>query len=291
MKQRIITGVVGIAVTLLVLTQYYKPIYDRVVLLLFLVSLYEIWKTFSEKNNIIIFIVMGMAGAYFMLDEWIPRVHPLIMATLVFFTYSMVTVFFFEKIDFKTISASMLFSMYSMFGFYSLTAMKDFLPRERFGYDGLFVLVMCCVIAWGADVSAYFSGYFFGKHKMAPVLSPKKTVEGAVGGVVLTTIASVIVMAVYAKYKHVLEGAGRRFELKSEMLVAVAIAAVAAVLLEMVGDLFRSAVKRQAGIKDYGDIFPGHGGVLDRFDSMIMISPFFLLLSMLIAKAGGMFVV
>ena len=130
-------------------------------------------------------------------------------------------------------------------------------------HHGSFIVLLPLLAAWGADTCALFSGMLFGKHKLAPVVSPKKTVEGAVGGVVggavLVLIAAVIM--------------NRTLDLEMPLWSAVVLGAVGAVLGE-IGDLSFSVIKRQTGIKDYGHIFPGHGGVLDRFDSVLFVAPF-----------------
>ena len=156
-----------------------------------------------------------------------------------------------------------LFSCIIMFCFYSLIYLKQLLPRATYGYDALYFIFLILGFAWGGDSAAYFAGRAFGKHKLAPVVSPKKTVEGAVGGVVggavLVLIAAVIM--------------NRTLDLGMPLWSAVVLGAVGAVLGE-IGDLSFSVIKRQTGIKDYGHIFPGHGGVLDRFDSVLFVAPF-----------------
>lgn len=130
-------------------------------------------------------------------------------------------------------------------------------------HHGAFIVLLPLLAAWGADTCALFTGLFFGKHKLAPVVSPKKTVEGAVGGVVggmlLVLLASVL-MNVF-------------LDLEMPVWTALVLGGVGAMLGE-VGDLSFSIIKRQSDIKDYGSIFPGHGGVLDRFDSVLFVAPF-----------------
>lgn len=129
-------------------------------------------------------------------------------------------------------------------------------------HHGPFLVLLPLLAAWGADTCALFTGLFFGKHKLAPVVSPKKTVEGAVGGVaggaVLVVLAAVL-MNIFLD-----------LELP---LWAAAILGGAGAVMGVIGDLSFSIIKRQTGIKDYGSIFPGHGGVLDRFDSVLFVAP------------------
>ena len=117
------------------------------------------------------------------------------------------------------------------------------------------------VIAFSSDAGAYFTGFFFGKHKMAPVISQHKTVEGAIGGV----ISAVVCMVIYALILQFVN-------FKVNYLYAV-IYGLLGSGAGIFGDLCFSVIKRQTGIKDYGNIIPGHGGVLDRFDSMMMVGP------------------
>ena len=113
------------------------------------------------------------------------------------------------------------------------------------------------IAAFGSDICAYFTGYFLGKHKMAPNLSPKKTVEGAVGGL----IGSTALCALFA------------FFLMKNSIAVCALIGLVGGAAGMAGDLTASAFKRKMGIKDYGKLIPGHGGIMDRFDSVMFVAP------------------
>lgn len=126
---------------------------------------------------------------------------------------------------------------------------------------GRYVILIPFVVAFGSDSGAYFSGMFFGRHKLAPVISQHKTIEGLVGGV----IASVLCMVIYAV---ILQFSDFHVSYVNAILYGVLGSAAGAF-----GDLCFSVVKRQTGIKDYGNIIPGHGGILDRFDSMMLVGP------------------
>lgn len=127
---------------------------------------------------------------------------------------------------------------------------------------GRYYILVPLVLAFSADSGAYFVGVFFGKHKMAPIISPKKTWEGFAGGVACA-------MLIMFAYTLVLEHA---FSVEVNYVAAVVYGALGSVT-SVVGDLIFSVVKRQTGIKDYGNLLPGHGGVLDRFDSMCLVAP------------------
>ena len=140
-------------------------------------------------------------------------------------------------------------------------------------YDAIFFILLILCFAWGGDTCAYFAGRAFGKHKLCPVVSPKKTVEGAVGGVLGTMVFGVLVTVIYSIAADRMEEFTRS-NIGVSMYVIIALLACVAAVLGIYGDLFASVVKRQCGIKDYGTIFPGHGGILDRFDSVMFIAPF-----------------
>ena len=127
---------------------------------------------------------------------------------------------------------------------------------------GGYLMLVPLVAAFGSDAFALFAGMAFGKHKLAPELSPKKTVEGAVGGVA-GAVGCCLVYGLVMKLGFQLEVSFLRF----------VVYGVLGSLLAQVGDLSFSYIKRQYGLKDFGNVFPGHGGVLDRFDSVIFCAP------------------
>lgn len=139
---------------------------------------------------------------------------------------------------------------------------------------GRFFVLIPFIIAFLSDTGAYFAGLYLGRRKLAPVISPKKTVEGAVGGVVAATVS----MLLYALILDL------GFGFTVNYLLAVVYGIVCAVA-GVYGDLCFSVIKRQTGIKDYGAVIPGHGGILDRFDSMIVVAPLVEFLLILIPVA------
>ena len=146
--------------------------------------------------------------------------------------------------------------MAAFFGVVYVAVMLSFIYLTRSLPDGKFLVWLIFLCSWGCDTCAYCVGMLIGKHKMAPVLSPKKSIEGAVGGVAGAALLGVI-------YAAATQGKMAEYAL---------ICAVGA-LISMVGDLAASAIKRNQGIKDYGKLIPGHGGILDRFDSIIFTAP------------------
>ncbi|MDD6278176.1 MAG: phosphatidate cytidylyltransferase [Oscillospiraceae bacterium] len=146
-------------------------------------------------------------------------------------------------------------------------AMSTMVRIDRMG--GVFMLILALCGAWIADTGAYFTGVAFGKHKLCPEISPKKTIEGFIGGIVTTGVVYAAAVAVYNKNADPVS-----------LIITFLFGAVCAVI-GTVGDLSASMVKRQIGFKDYGKIMPGHGGLMDRFDSVLFVLPtFYALLSL-----------
>lgn len=136
------------------------------------------------------------------------------------------------------------------------------LVRIHGGEYGRFFILIPFIMAFLSDTGAYFIGCAFGKHKLAPTISPKKSVEGLFGGV----LGGIVGMLLYCVVLQVF------FSFKPNYLYAVIYGLLGA-LVAVFGDLCFSVIKRQTGIKDYGNLIPGHGGALDRFDSMILVAP------------------
>ena len=153
----------------------------------------------------------------------------------------------------------------AFFGIFYLGIMLSYLYQVRAMADGKYLVWLIFLSSWGCDTCAYCAGMLLGKHRLAPVLSPKKSVEGAVGGVVGAILLGII-------YAAATKGG----------MVEYAIICGVGALISMVGDLAASAIKRNQGIKDYGKLIPGHGGILDRFDSVIFTAPIIYFLSVLL---------
>ena len=130
------------------------------------------------------------------------------------------------------------------------------LTINNFRLGGIYVWLIF-IISFMTDTFAYFSGYLFGKHKLIPSISPKKTIEGSIGGILGSTICCVIFGYIF----------------KLDITHMILVGSIGSIVAQF-GDLFASAIKRYVGIKDYGKLIPGHGGILDRFDSVILVAPF-----------------
>ncbi len=133
---------------------------------------------------------------------------------------------------------------------------------------GKYFFLLVFVAAWITDTFAYFTGFFFGKHKLCPKISPKKTIEGSVGGTLFCVIAFIVYGIVLANISPALK----------PNFIGFAVVGFVMSVLSQIGDLLASVIKRAYGVKDYGNLFPGHGGVLDRFDSVLILAPSLLVL-------------
>ena len=275
MKTRVITAIVGIIVLIGVMFTFNTPIFNLVVAAITLIAVHEIYGALGfEKKDWLLYVVQIPYVLLVMLSGYSSARRLLMPASFVLVVfYAIYLVVHNGSISYQKASGLVMFSGIVIFCFYSFILLKELLPVDRFGYDAMFFILLILCFAWGGDTCAYFAGRAFGKHKLCPVVSPKKTVEGAIGGVLGTMAFGVIITLVYSVAADRLE-AFTRSNIGVSMYVIIALLGCVAAVLGIYGDLFASVVKRQCGIKDYGTIFPGHGGILDRFDSVMFIAPF-----------------
>lgn len=131
----------------------------------------------------------------------------------------------------------------------------------RYMKNGVYIFALVFVAAWMCDIFAYFTGRLFGKHKLAPHLSPKKTVEGSIGGIIFSILGCML----YGFVVNKVTGLGANY-------LVLALLGLVLSIISQIGDLWASLIKREHGVKDYSRMLPGHGGVMDRFDSILAIS-------------------
>ena len=244
-KQRLISGIILVLIAAFGL--YMGGIVTfAMTLIVALIGYSEILKIYHiEKSSLAVIGYTGTILYYvallFDLDQWTTAI---IILFLIFLLGCYVVRFPKYKVDQM---------MAGFFGFVYVAVMMSFIYQIRELQNGGEFVVLLFLAAWGNDTLAYCTGMLIGKHKMSPILSPKKSIEGLVGGIV----GAAILGALYG-----LGGA-----------------------VSVIGDLAASAIKRDSGIKDYGTLIPGHGGILDRFDSIIFIAPVIYYLTVMIS--GG----
>ncbi len=185
---------------------------------------------------------------------------------LMLYTYA-VCVFARGKINVADACGGLMTALYAMGGFAALIYLHDFHVGGRYLY------LLAFIGAWITDIFAYFSGRLFGKHKLIPEISPKKTVEGSIGGMLFCVLAFVGFTFVYNTWLVGLLPEVTVPEVTKSLpyLLMVVVGLIVSVVSQ-IGDLSMSALKRHYGIKDFGKIFPGHGGMLDRFDSVLAVA-------------------
>lgn len=255
MLKRILTGVIGIPVVIL-LMYLGNPVLKYAGMIVALIGVYELYHVLGKKYHPIRWIGYLSTVVYFLGFEWINSYFGMYCAVLVL--VAMITmVFTYPRYHIVDITLTLLGPLY-------VSLLIGFIVGVRLLPYGEFFVWFIFISAWGSDTCAYFAGMFFGKHKLAPHLSPKKTIEGAVGGAIGAVVIAILYTVVYANFFKV--------PLTQHLLLISVIVFIAA-LISQVGDLAASAIKRMLEEKDYGHIFPGHGGVLDRFDSILFVAP------------------
>ncbi|MDD7740994.1 MAG: phosphatidate cytidylyltransferase [Fusicatenibacter sp.] len=261
-KTRLISGIVLVLVALLTICSGGIVLFMTVLCLsmIGLLELYKAMKVREDKFNLL--EVTGYAGVLIFYLSLLAKDPMYQMMALILALVLIMAVYVFT---YPAYHANQV--MAAFFGIIYVGVMLSFVYQTRMLEGGKFHVWLIFLCSWGCDTCAYCVGVLFGKHKMAPVLSPKKSVEGAVGGVV----GAVLLGIIYA------------LATKSGAFEYGIICGVGA-LISMVGDLAASAIKRNQGIKDYGKLIPGHGGVLDRFDSVIFTAPVIYCLSVLLMR-------
>jgi phosphatidate cytidylyltransferase len=270
MKIRIITGVVALVIFIPVLFFSHTIIFDIAIAAVSMVGTIELLKcvgiikkyTISISSMIVSFIVP-------LLIRYIPNeaVMLIVIAYLFYLLYAAV----FARKDNSTNDIALCFfaTVFVTISFTSIVITRDLKPY------GDILYLMIFIGAWSTDTFAYFTGTLIGKHKFMPDISPKKTIEGVIGGIIFCAVAFVAYGFIIARMK--------RFGAEPNYII-LACAGIATAIIAILGDLSTSAIKRNYKIKDFGTIFPGHGGILDRFDSVMAVAPVIMIISAIFLK-------
>lgn len=266
MKQRLITAAVGLLLLVVVLLFFETPIYNAALAFLAALAAFEFLQaTKCTQHKLLTVISVLFAAAVPFLRMTLIRSYSILFVLL--FVLALFALLLYDYKNIRIEKIGIAFFVSTIFPF-ALTSMAYI--RDEFGATtGLFYTLLIFGCAWGADAGAFFIGKLFGKRKLAPSISPNKTVEGFFGGF----LGSAVVMGlVTVGYHLVMEAQGTPVTVQ---LLPLAAAWLFGTLLSVFGDLSASIVKRQCAIKDFGSIMPGHGGVVDRFDSIFFVAPFF----------------
>ncbi len=260
MLQRILTGAVLTVIIIALAILSNTVAFPIIMSLISLIAAFEMVSCFGLRGNLFASIPAYAASVISAVCAYYFGYGACLAVTMCFLVTELAFCVFFDSklkiTDAFTVFAS---TLYIILCFSALTALRK-TPEI-----GIYLFILLFIAAWMTDTFAYFTGMFLGKHKLIPRISPKKTVEGAIGGV----LGCILCFAIYGLVLHFGIGVNVNF-------VVLMIGAPLMSALAQVGDLIASAIKRSRGIKDYSNLFPGHGGVLDRFDSIMILSPFLL---------------
>ncbi|ARK30970.1 phosphatidate cytidylyltransferase [Halalkalibacter krulwichiae] len=265
MKQRIITGVIGGAgfILMVILGGWFFSLFISILASVAMIELLKMKKIAPLS----LMGIVSLVSMWLLLvpTNWYEQLFPsnftkveifiFLILVLLMFTVITKNAFTFDQVGFVILS-----SVYVGFGFHYLIMTRE-IPEY-----GLYFVFFVLLLIWTTDSGAYFVGRKWGKHKLWPDISPKKTIEGSIGGIVFAVIVGTIFYFI--------------FPIFSSYLTAFLVIIVASTFGQL-GDLVESALKRHYSVKDSGNVLPGHGGILDRFDSLIYVMPILHLLQLI----------
>lgn len=285
MKQRVITGVLGALFGLAVLAFMFTPVLGIVIAAVSLIASYEIQHVAKIENKLLMIINIVLAA-------FMPFVYEYkLFSKLPFPTYVLAIVYViimmfimlgnYKKTKFEDVVMSMFCGVIVPYVMSTITLLRNLcLSRpDLFQQSHVFFIIFTALLsAWLNDTFAYFVGRKFGKHKLAPNISPKKSVEGAIGGIVITMLFNLAFFFIFDYFFF------KNDTIKWWMIPATSMFLSA---ISIGGDLSASVIKRNFGEKDFGTIFPGHGGIMDRFDSYSFVMPMLYAIISLILSVGA----
>lgn len=261
-KTRLLSGILLVIIALVTIVTG-GPVLFATILAISLIGLTEIYKVLGIQNKLLGYVGYAATLAYYgmILTGYL---NAFSFLTVVFLIV-ILAVYVFTYPTYRSEEITLAF-----FGMFYVAVMLSYVYQVRMLEQGAFLVWLVFLCSWGCDTCAYCVGMLFGKHKMAPVLSPKKSVEGGIGGV----LGAALLGAIYAV-------AINRFATGADAnVVQYALICGVGGMISQVGDLAASAIKRNHNIKDYGKLIPGHGGILDRFDSVIITAPIIFYMAM-----------
>ena len=254
-KTRLISGIVLVALALALIITGGDVLFASLLIISF-IGMFELYRIFQIEKS-----AAGFVGYLFAVLFYMNLRYPFFadsMILVIAFLVVLMSVYVFTYPKYKTEQILAAF-----FGVFYTAVMLSYIYQTRMLEKGAYIVWLIFLCSWGSDTCAYCVGVLFGKHKMSPKLSPKKSIEGAVGGVLGAMLLTLLYTWIFREPMQMT---------MEERILLSCISGVGA-LISMIGDLAASAVKRNYEIKDYGKLIPGHGGILDRFDSVIFTAP------------------
>jgi phosphatidate cytidylyltransferase len=264
LRDRVTSGItlVFFLAAVVVFNNTFRPALNIAIALVSVLGVYEIISALGFTRNLMLMIPSLIFACVF------PFCDTLVLREVAYFLYNVVIfsglIFYHTDVTFREVGV--IYSMALMIP----TALSTIINLRDFGQDhGMFYVIIAISSAWISDVGGFFAGRLFGKHKLCPNISPKKTIEGVVGSFFLNIFAMLLFGLIFEKVFPANSGVN---------YLPLLIIGVFGTVLSILGDLSFSLIKRSCHIKDFGEIIPGHGGILDRFDSVIFEAPFVFLL-------------
>lgn len=288
MKVRIITGLIcaAMVITILVFTGLgYLGVMSIPMGGIAAIAAYELMRVSKCENKVLTYLSMAVAAvgpAYvdFELQKYLP-VSSGVLTIIYIMALLIIMLKWYEKTRFEHVALAIIGSLIipgSLGTFFKVRDLFVDFPDLFQRSHGIMLILCAMFCAWMTDTWAYFVGSRFGKHKLSPKISPKKSVEGAIGGIVGNMIFCVGTYLVCDKFF---------FTIKTVNIWMVIFGSILLSVIGMCGDLSASVIKRNYGEKDFGTLFPGHGGVLDRIDSYLFTMPaMYALIEIALAVAG-----
>lgn len=266
MLKRILTAVVALPLVILLFWLDNTLIMMIAMTLVAVLSVSEVLiatKYFSNRGLTAVCMIFVAAMPSFLYFNELTRFFPMLAGAFLL-TMFLIMLFDHEHVKFQEIS------LMAFVAFLIPLSLSTVVFLHKMSEYGIFYVILAFLIPWISDAGAYFVGSAIGKHKMAPKISPKKSWEGFFGGIVTAVVSVLIVSFGYPWIEEMINGSVS-FKVNIPLLVIVA---VVGSILSVIGDFSASLLKRQCEVKDFGSILPGHGGMLDRFDSMLFAAPF-----------------
>lgn len=261
MLKRIITSIFALCVLVPVLFLSHTWVFPIAIAIVSVICLFEMFRCMGYHKNIALTLPAYVIGAVLPLLQRIFENGAKLVAVCAVCAVSYLVYLFalviwsHGRFTYNDMASSVLVSVYIVFAINMILYIRDF------GDKGNIIYLLIFIGAWMTDIFAYFTGVFFGKHKLIEDVSPKKTIEGSIGGTVFCALSFVATGIIADLF----------FDCNAN-LIFLGCSGIFISFIAQIGDLIMSVIKRHYGIKDYGRIFPGHGGMLDRFDSILAVA-------------------
>lgn len=254
-KIRLLSGVILVILALVLIIMGGNVLLASL-LLISLIGMFELYRVFQIEKSL-----PGAVGYFMAILFYAELFCPFQIDGMAFAIVALILLMFVYVFTYPKYKTEQILAAF--FGIFYVAVMLSCIYQTRILRGGAYIVWLIFLCSWGSDTCAYCVGVLFGKHKMSPKLSPKKSVEGAVGGIAGSAVLTLL-------YAWVFRDA---MQIGTIDMYFLALIGGVGALISMVGDLTASAMKRNHGVKDYGKLIPGHGGILDRFDSVIFTAP------------------